>query len=197
MNNELIPNGSVEGTMLDTFLETPNEDSFAELFTTFAPQLIAFFRARRCGLDLAEDLSQDVMFTVYRKASQIRDRNLFRGWLFRVARNALCRHFRKPVETVNLEDVPDRLAAAETTPAGTPGFEFLHWIAFLDSREREVMKLRFLEHWEYHEIAVAQAIPIGTVQWRVFNAKKKLAPHLAARQAVDPKSHMIGALSAH
>jgi DNA-directed RNA polymerase specialized sigma24 family protein len=38
---------------------------------------------------------------------------------------------------------------------------------FLDSREREVMKLRFVEQWEYHEIAAAQDIPIGTVQWRV------------------------------
>ena len=25
---------------------------------------------------------------------------------------------------------------------------------------------------------VGLTIPIGTVQWRVFNAKKKLAPHL-------------------
>ena len=40
------------------------------------------------------------------------------------------------------------------------------------------MKLRFIEQWEYHEIAAAHAIPIGTVQWRVFNAKKKLAPYL-------------------
>jgi RNA polymerase sigma factor (sigma-70 family) len=124
MNNELIANGSVDGARLDTFLETPNGDSFAELFKTFTPQLVAFFRARRCGLDLAEDLAQDVMLIVYRKASQIRDRKLFRGWLFRVARHALCRHFRKPVETVNLEDVPDRLAAAEFAPAGTPAFEF-------------------------------------------------------------------------
>jgi DNA-directed RNA polymerase specialized sigma24 family protein len=44
------------------------------------------------------------------------------------------------------------------------------------------MKLRFVEQWEYHEIAAAQAIPIGTVQWRVFNAKKKLAAHLKTRQ---------------
>ena len=42
------------------------------------------------------------------------------------------------------------------------------------------MKLRFLEDWEYHEIAAAHNIPIGTVQWRVFNARKKLALHLAA-----------------
>jgi DNA-directed RNA polymerase specialized sigma24 family protein len=45
------------------------------------------------------------------------------------------------------------------------------------------MKLRFIEQWEYHEIAAAHAIPIGTVQWRVFNAKKKLAPHLRTRQS--------------
>ena len=45
-------------------------------------------------------------------------------------------------------------------------------------KERETMILRFVEEWEYHEIADAQAIPIGTVQWRVFNSKKKLAAHL-------------------
>jgi RNA polymerase sigma-70 factor (ECF subfamily) len=195
MNNELVANGSVDWARLDTFLETPNEDSFAELFKTFTPQLVAFFRARRCGLDLAEDLAQDVMLIVYRKASQIRDRKLFRGWLFRVARHALCRHFRKPVETVNLEDVPDRLAATEFAPAGTPAFEFLHWMAFLDTREREVMKMRFVEHWEYHEIAASQSIPIGTVQWRVFNAKKKLAPHLAARDCVGRNERMTCRLS--
>lgn len=50
---------------------------------------------------------------------------------------------------------------------------------FLDGQERETMILRFVEEWEYHEIAAAQAIPIGTVQWRVFNSKKKLAAHLS------------------
>jgi len=61
-------------------------------------------------------------------------------------------------------------------------------MAFLDSREREVMSLRFIEQWEYHEIAAVQAIPIGTVQWRVFNAKKKLAPYLKTRQYITCKA---------
>ena len=51
-------------------------------------------------------------------------------------------------------------------------------MAFLNSGEREIMELRFIEQWEYHEIATARQLPIGTVQWRVFNAKKKLAPYL-------------------
>jgi DNA-directed RNA polymerase specialized sigma24 family protein len=61
-------------------------------------------------------------------------------------------------------------------------FEFLNRMESLGAREREVMTLRFVEQWEYHEIAAAHALPIGTVQWRVFNAKKKLAPHLATPQ---------------
>jgi hypothetical protein len=55
-------------------------------------------------------------------------------------------------------------------------------MAFLDAQERDVMTLRFVEEWEYHEIAVARDTPIGTVQWRVFNSKKKLARHLMPRE---------------
>ena len=183
MRNELIASERHlhEASVTEKFLDDPNEVSFSELFTILTPQLVAFFRARSCELALAEDLAQEVMMTVYSKAAQLRDRNLFRAWLFKVARNALCRHYSKQareVETIDLAVVADRLTAASLKPAATSAFEFMHWMAFLDSREQEVMRLRFIEEWEYHEIAAAQDTPIGTVQWRVFNAKKKLAPYL-------------------
>jgi len=188
MANEPIANQRLrrDRDVTERFLSTPNEQSFTDLFNAYTPQLFAFFRAQRCEPSLAEDLAQEVMLTVYLKATQLRDRAMFRGWLFTIARNALWEHYgnqSRKLDTVDLADVGDRLVTADNnSPAATPGFEFLHWMAFLDSREREVMKLRFIEQWEYHEIAAAQEIPIGTVQWRVFNAKKKLAPHLTARQ---------------
>jgi RNA polymerase sigma factor (sigma-70 family) len=191
MSNQPIVNERSLYEGAEKFLSSPNEESFAGLFRIFTPQLVAFYRARGCQLALAEDLTQEVMLTVHRKVDQIRDRTLFRAWLFKIARNALCRHYGKQtreVETVDLVDHTDRLIAASQKPAGTPAFEFQHWMAFLDSREREVMTLRFIERWEYHEIAAAQAIPIGTVQWRVFNAKKKLAPYLTTRQNVMRKA---------
>jgi DNA-directed RNA polymerase specialized sigma24 family protein len=87
---------------------------------------------------------------------------------------------------VNLADVDNRLVATSHKPAGTPAFEFRDWMDFLDPRERDVMTLRFVEQWEYHEIAAARATPIGTVQWRIFNSKKKLAEHLTSRQRLCP-----------
>jgi RNA polymerase sigma factor (sigma-70 family) len=182
MSTEAVANKSSlhEAAVTERFLDAPSEETFAELFKACTPQLVAFFRGRGCQV-AAEDLAQEVMFMVYRKAEQIRDRSLFRAWMFKIARNTLSRHFGKQareVDTVDLADVPERLVAAGNKGAGTPAFEFHHWMAFLDSREREALTLRFIEQWEYHEIAAAQSIPIGTVQWRVFSAKRKLAPYL-------------------
>lgn len=175
-----------EGAVTENFLDGPNEASFAELFNTFTPQLVAFYLARSCELSLAEDLTQEVMLTVYCKAGQVRDRALFHAWLFKIARNALCRHYGKQareVATVELDDATDHIPSAISKPAGTPGFEFRNWMAYLDSHEREIMTLRFIEQWEYHEIAAARGTPVGTVQWQIFNAKKKLATYLASAHA--------------
>jgi RNA polymerase sigma-70 factor (ECF subfamily) len=179
-----------EGALTSRFLDNPNEESFAGLFKFFTPQLVAFFRTRGCALALAEDLTQEVMLAVHRKAGQIRDRTLFRGWLFKIARNALYRHYVKrtrEVETVDLEGHSNQLSTARN-PVGTPAFEFQRWMALLDSGDRELITLRYIEEWQYHEIAAAKAMPIGTVQWRVFNAKKKLAPHLATSQHIMSKA---------
>ncbi len=172
-----------EQTVVSRFLDAASQHSFADLFNVFRPQLEAFFRSRGCDLALAEDLAQEVMLIVYRKATQVRHRNRFRAWLFIIARNALWRHFRKQTreaEAVYFANIPDRSIGPDQKSAGRPAFEFLRWMTLLDSREREVMTLRFVEQLEYHEIAEAKDIPIGTVQWRVFNAKRKLALHLAA-----------------
>ncbi|HKE27680.1 MAG TPA: RNA polymerase sigma factor [Bryobacteraceae bacterium] len=170
----------LECEIAERFLEQADEKSFDAVFRVFSPQLVAFFRKRGHEAGTAEDLAQEVMFTVYRKAGQLRDHKLFRAWLFKVARNAAFRHFAqrtREVRTVDIAALGDLVPAPNGNPLG-PATEFNDWMKFLDDQERETMMLRFIEQWEYHEIAAAQAIPIGTVQWRVFNSKKKLAAHL-------------------
>jgi hypothetical protein len=124
-----------EGAVTERFLDFPNETSFGDLFKAFTPRLVAFFRARNCEATLAQDLAQEVMFTVYRKASQIRDRSLFRA----------CQ--------------PRKRFGPGSRPwyfGRIPAFEFNSRMGFLDSREREVITLCFIEQWEYYEIAAAR-----------------------------------------
>ena len=157
-----------ECEVADRFLDHPSEDSFSELFRVFSPQLVAV---------IAEDLAQEVMLKVYQKAWQIRDRRLFRAWLYKIARRAVGRYLTKltrEVPTIKLANLDDRFAVSSHTGGAGVAFEFREWISPLAPREQDLMTLRFVEEWEYHEIASSQAVPIGTVQWRVFNLKKRL-----------------------
>ena len=170
---------SQECELAQQFRNQPDADAFDTLFRIFSPRLVVFFCRRGHEKEAAEDLAQEVMLTVYRKVGQLRDHNLFRAWLFKIARNAEYRLFAqrtRQVPIVDLAGVPD-LPAPTLSPFG-PTTEFRDWMRFLNPDERVIMTLRFVEDWEYHEIAAAEAIPIGTVQWRVFNCKKKLALHL-------------------
>ena len=179
-----------ESEIAERFLEQADDESFNAVFRAFSPQLVAFFRRRGLENGIAEDLAQEVMLTVYRKAGQLRDHKLFRAWLFKVARNAAFRHLAQRMReapTVDVSGIGDFLPAPNPNPFGLVP-EFYDWMKFLDAQERETMTLRFVEEWEYHEIAAAQAIPIGTVQWRVFNSKKKLAMYLSPARVLDRKA---------
>ena len=85
--------------------------------------------------------------------------------------------------------MPERLIACDGSQGGASTFEFNDWMDFLEPREKEALTLRFVDECEYHEIAAAQNIPIGTAQWRVFNAKRKLAPVL---KRVEPVLKRMG-----
>jgi RNA polymerase sigma-70 factor (ECF subfamily) len=153
------------------FVAQPNAENFAELFRAVSGQVAAYFRVRGCRPPADEDLTQDVMLTVYRQIGQLRDHGAFRAWLFKIARNALLQ-FRKRSgreESVELDRVPG--------PAPDPlaNARFLEWMEALNAAEREAIMLRYVEGLEYHEIAELLEIPLGTVQWRIFESKKKLA----------------------
>src|SRR5580693_6014426 len=110
INSTIVDRPRQEAAATETFLQSPTEESFTELFLTLTPQLVSFFRSHGCARDLSEDLSQEVMLTVYRKAAQLRDRTRFRAWLFTIARHALCRHHRKrslEVLAIDVQDIVD------------------------------------------------------------------------------------------
>lgn len=153
------------------FLARPDSQSYSALFRVLVSRVTGYFRARGCRPPADEDLAQDVLLTVYLQSHQLRDRNLFRPWLFKIARNTLLQHRRKP----ELEEAGD--LDVHAAPAADPlaGMQMRQWLAVLNPDEREAVLLRYVEGLEYHEIASALEIPLGTAQWRVFQSKKKLA----------------------
>lgn len=164
------------------FLSKPSDETFHELFRALAPRLVGYFRVRGCELELAEDLAQEVMLAVYKESRSLRDKALFRPWLYRIARNALLRYLRdtgRRVETVELGT--EALEMHQTGSDPTLPSQFAQWMAWLRPEERQIMMLRYVDELEHHEIAQVLGIPLGTVQWKIFHTKRKLAARFGVK----------------
>ena len=89
--------------------------------------------------------------------------------------------------TVEYEPLAGRLAN-RLDSGEQPGREgpFREWMSQMDESEREILVLRFVEDLGYAEISEVLGMPVGTIKWKVFNAKQKLAAitgRKAAKQA--------------
>jgi RNA polymerase sigma-70 factor (ECF subfamily) len=161
-----------EQDAIERYLSAPCEEAFRELFRQLCPKLQSYFRLHGCQPSGAEELTQDVMLTVFRKAHTLKNPLLFRPWLFKIARNQLLQEIRKRGRRIELVEL-DRDSVAPA-PAEADS-RFMEWMKWLEPWEQQVMVLRYVEELGYNEIAQVLDIPLGTVQWRIFNSTKKLA----------------------
>ena len=182
--------GESEPELIDRYLETPTEENYSKLFRVIAPQVISFMRVRGCEPELAEDIAQEVMLIVYRKSGDLRDRQLFRAWLFRIARNELLQHRRAAARQVPTTEIQPTLRhCGEPAQDRLLAFQFNAWMSALQPDEREIMTLRFVEGLDYHEIASALSLPLGTVQWKIFHSKRKLMAEFGVTEGAKHARH--------
>ena len=166
------------------FLEKPTEESFRPVCYALSPKLMRYFRMRGCDNAASEEMTQDVLFTIFRQSAGIRDRTLFVGWVYKVARNTLLQRWRKSrrsIDTLSLETTGPNLPEAAVGAAPLES-AFTDLIAHLEPEEREIITMRFVLELDYREIAAALDIPVGTAKWRVFNCKMKVALQLRRKK---------------
>lgn len=164
--------------------ERQDRDAFAELFAYYAPRVKSYLL--RLGADgaLAEEISQDVMVTVWRKASLFdRAQASVSTWIFRIARNRRIDLFRRskkpeldPEEEMILPsgvEAPDARIEAMETEARVRA-------AMKDLPEEQVLllKLAFYEGLSHSEIAARLGAPLGTVKSRIRLAFAKMKVRL-------------------
>ena len=144
------------------------------------------------GLDAstAEELAQDVLLTVYRRARELRNRLCFTGWLFQVARNSFLQHARKRhtvLESLTGRESEEKILARTASRFRLPEeSELFEWMRSLDESEREICLMRYLDGLDYQSIADALQMPMGTVKWKLHQVKKKIAARLAPPTGQKP-----------
>ena len=157
--------------------------AFASLFAFFAPRIKAFMRRAGESDAQAEELAQEALLMVWRKAALFDPSTTgAAAWIFTIARNlridAQRRARREGVGTTpaateefEIDDAPlpdFQLATAQTSA------QVRSALAKLSPEQVRVVEMSFFEERPHPEIAEALDIPIGTVKSRLRLAMKRL-----------------------
>jgi RNA polymerase sigma-70 factor (ECF subfamily) len=161
-----------------------DEDAFTRLFDDFAPRIKGMFRRVGTNDATAEELAQEAMLTVWRKATLYDPAKASAAtWIFCIARNlridAIRREKRPEWDPRDPMLQPDAPPSAEVRIEATQQQARLHAaMSTLPPDQAKVIRLAFFEGKAHSEIAVALGLPLGTVKSRVRLAVSHLRASL-------------------
>jgi RNA polymerase sigma-70 factor (ECF subfamily) len=172
--------------LMEAVAQHKDKAAYGELFAYYGPRVKAYLM--RLGADnaLAEELAQDVMVTVWRKAELFdRAQASVSTWLFRVARNKRIDAIRRttkpeldPNDPLLLPSVPE---AADHSMLGAERDHLVREaMVDLPQEQRLLLQQAFYDGLSHREIAEQTGTPLGTVKSRLRLAFLKLRAKLDA-----------------
>jgi RNA polymerase sigma-70 factor (ECF subfamily) len=161
--------------------------AFHRLFEHFTPRLRSFLMRGRAPDGALDDLVQDVMVTIWRRAETYDPAKATAStWIFTVARNRRIDLARRSRPEVDLDDpatVPEQEDHAPLPDEQTSHTQMAGLIRsaldLLPADQSDIVKLAYLKDMSHSEIAEELALPLGTVKSRLRLALGKL------RQAME------------
>jgi RNA polymerase sigma factor (sigma-70 family) len=174
--------------LLSAVARAGDRQAFSQLFQYYAPRLKTYMRKLGTDDAVAEELAQETMLMVWRKASHFDPSRANAGtWIFAVARNLridmLRKEKRPEFDVDDPELVPDPAPPAdEVMAAEQSGRRVKTAMAGLPTEQVEVVTLSFYEDTPHAEIAARLKIPLGTVKSRLRLAMKRIRCELGDDQ---------------
>ena len=161
----------------------------------------AVFRAALAAIGSAaeaDDVAQETFVTAYRKLNSFRGEAAFRTWLLSITwrkaidrRKSLTRWLRLTVTPAGFDE--DARDLVESVPSGRRSQEedlsgvelqkrLRRLIAALPKKLRDALLLAGSGEYTYEQISQMLGCPLGTVKWRVSEARKLLKSKLEAHR---------------
>lgn len=174
--------------LVQAIVERRDQISFAALFDHYAPRVKAYLRRLGAADSAAEDLVQEVMLAVWRKAASYDPSKAGVGtWIFTIARNLridALRRDRRPVL-----DADDPQFAVDPAPSPADAVETMRQerqvraaVRALPEEQAKVVTMAFYDGKSHGEIAAELSLPLGTVKSRLRLAFRRVRGVMGERE---------------
>ncbi len=160
----------------------------------------AVYRAARAALGShadAEDAAQDAFVLAFRRLDGFRGNASFKTWMLTIAwhqainrRRSLVRVWRRMVEPRDDVEGHEAMMATAAADGLSPEDAVVHAdleravqreIRALSPKLRDTLVLVQSEAYTYEEIGAMLRVPVGTIKWRVAEARRLIKARLSSR----------------
>jgi RNA polymerase sigma-70 factor (ECF subfamily) len=152
--------------------------AFEALYRRFFPRVSRFAQRMLWSREAIEEIVNDVMHVVWRKASKFDERGRVSTWVLGIAYRTCLKHLgdRAPGEHLALDDAEDLIPGV--SDSGLDELEHDDWVESLFGQlplqQRAVLELTYHQDLKYGEIAEILGCPENTVKTRMFHARRKM-----------------------
>ncbi len=185
--------------LLRDYAETGSEQAFAEIVNRNLGWVYAVCLRGVRDRHLAEDVAQAVFLLLARKARQINENTILRGWLFKTSRfavaDALKKRTRENRKLVPFCELSETHLAQEEEAAWEEIVPVLdEAVSCLSSDDRQIVLLRFYESLSMAEVGQRLGISEEAAKKRVSRAVEKLRGILSRQGASITAALLLGLL---
>ncbi len=158
-----------------------NRQDVEKTITEYMKPIFGFTLKRCKSIHDAEDLSQEIAIRAFR-ALLVKDDVADMGkFIWTVAHNTLSNYYRdtaKSMVGVSIDEVAELITDPYSELDTDDNTEAIHRlqteIAYLSKLQRRIVIAYYFENRKQADIARELGIPLGTVKWHLFEAKKEL-----------------------
>lgn len=161
--------------------------AFEELYRVYHPRLTRFLSNMLRRPELVEEVLNDTMLVVWRRADSFNGTSKVSTWIFAIA-------YRKALKALRGLDVPVEDKNADFRESGAAGPEqqlgqrqvqevLLNAMGELSADHRAVVAFTYFQDIGYREIAEIMDCPVDTVKTRMFHARRRLKALLTGQLA--------------
>jgi len=166
-----------------------SEEAFAELVKKYRIKVFNLAFSLTRDRDVADDLAQEAFIKAYYALPRFQSRSGFGTWLYRIAINHARDYLRKKSRMIqiSIEKIKessilqeDKTMKEEKESAEAQRKQFVHQsIRSLPEKHQVILSLRDIQGFSYEEISRILNISPGTVDSRIYRARKMLRKKLA------------------
>ncbi len=172
--------------LMTAVAERADREAFAQLFRRYAPRVKAHLVARGTPAGVADDLTQETMLLVWRKAALFDPaRGGLATWLFTISRNCLLNHVRRGGRGAADQDAVEPVEPPPDTEQQLIGAQATRQVAAsveqLPPEQRGILLAAYWKGQTLQECAEEAKIPVGTAKTRVRLALARLRELMHAR----------------